>query len=257
VDVLLFLKVPREPTETDIKDAAAIASLFGIESTTRFQRAICFQMRYFAWDVIEHARIGWRTREDEFWRDVLSRIASGAAEAAAMCAAARRRELPDLHRRAVDGFLDEIGFEPPKPKLIDETACGVEITQAYQQLADHARAMLHEISPVTRGRKGDPALDLFIFMMVSSSVAERPDMATLAFTEGVATALAVAVLRTREELARRDDLRPSVREATRLRLDAYNALSDGAIRNRIRIALAGIVESQEAPAHAIRAKARN
>jgi hypothetical protein len=71
MDVLLTLGVPREPTETDIKDAAAIASLFGIDSTIGFQRSVCFQKRYFAWDVIEHARISWRTRDEEFWHDVL------------------------------------------------------------------------------------------------------------------------------------------------------------------------------------------
>ena len=167
-----------------------------------------------------------------------------------------------MHTRAVDSFLVEIGFEPPKPKLIDlaldEAAFGVEITQAYQRLADSAREMLHAIGPPPPGRKGDMPLDMFIFLMVS--YAKQPYTAKpAAFTEGVATALALAVLHTREELARRDDLSPEVREATRQRLDAYNTLSDGAIRNRIRLVVKARVlyESQEASAHAIQQKARN
>jgi predicted DNA-binding transcriptional regulator AlpA len=68
----------------DIKEAAALASLFGIEPTEGFQRFVSFWMHGFAWDAIERARIGYRTRDDELWHDVLSRIAPGAAQAAAV-----------------------------------------------------------------------------------------------------------------------------------------------------------------------------
>jgi hypothetical protein len=250
----------REPTEMDIKEAAALASLFGIEPTEGFQRFVSFWMHGFAWDAIERARIGYRTRDDELWHDVLSRIAPGAAQAAAVCAAARRGELPSWHKWMVDGLLDEIGFELPRPDVhmtADDTA--LEITQAYQRLADHARSMLDQIGPRTRGRKRD-GLDLFILMLVGIVQMDRPDMVKpAAFTEGVATALALAAHRAREELARRDDLSPDVREAVRRRLDVSD-LSDDAIRNRIRIALAGLIEGracQDHAANAIRANSRN
>jgi hypothetical protein len=180
----------------DIKEAAALASLFGIEPTEGFQRFVSFWMHRFAWDAIERARIGYRTRDDELWHDVLSRIAPGAAQAAAVCAAARRGELPSWHKWMVDGLLDEIGFELPRPDVhmtADDTA--LEITQAYQRLADHARSMLDQIGPRTRGRKHN-GLDLFILMLVGIVQIDRPDVVKpAAFTEGVATALALAAHR--------------------------------------------------------------
>jgi hypothetical protein len=119
--------------------------------------------------------------------------------------------------------------------------------------------MLDQIGPRTRGRKDD-GLDLFILMLVGIVQMDRPDMVKpAAFTEGVATALALAAHRAREELARRDDLSPDVREAVRRRLDVSD-LSDDAIRNRIRIALAGLIEGracQDHAANAIRANSRN
>ena len=242
------------PTADEIRVADAIASLFGIEADDGFRRGATFYMRWFVAELIDTIRINWRTDTNELWRDVLKRIAKGPAEAAAMIA--QRDTLSHWHRGIIEAFVYEIEFEPP--------TCSdhIAIVRAYEAVSERARSMLKEIGPSARGKKTDHVLFWFINMLIGAAYADHPDILTRppAVAEAVATALALAVLRARGEIAMREDPDDMVKKAASDQLDAYARLGDDAIRIRVSNVLAELIpepESQEAAPNAIRAGGRN
>jgi hypothetical protein len=234
----------RPLTPQERADAVAIASLLGVEPHDGFQHAAAFAARLFASNVIDRTR-----PEDNRWRDVLGRIAEGPASAAEIIA--RRGSLPDWQAEIITGFLQDVDCCEP-PAIGD----AITMTRTYQRLADQARGILDQTGK--RGRRADFTLNLFVVMFVGI-LGHRDKLERLSkpgpFVEGLATALAQAILKTRAEIADRDDLSAEHRKAALGKLDAYDALTDDALRKRIRAFLAVIREAEDA-ADANRAKAR-
>ena len=263
------------PTPAEIADANALLSLVGLGPDEGFQRSAAVNARWFANEVIEGARIGYRTCSDKLWHDVLKRAAEGPAETAEMIAQARSHALSHWHGEIVEGFLHEIAVEQAEDVdtsviqalVFDELghADHATIVRAYQAVSNRAQKMLEEIGPLSRGRDSKFELDWFVMMTLGMLLVEHREEVDTSkpgpLVEFVATALAQAIYRTRDEISQRRDLSPEARQTAAARLEWYERrLTDDALRNRIRKYLAetrDVWACQDRAPNAIRANARN
>jgi hypothetical protein len=202
-----------EPSAEEIASAEAIAAAFGIQSSDSFRSDAAAAERLFIFNIIEDCRAHIATAG----HDVLTRMARGPSEAAAVIHAARQGDL-SLHQQH---FLMHMLYR------VDYGRFGKAVTVAgAERMVAHALAELQRQGGKKRGPRRDTALASFTMLHVSYAMdLGVPPLPPARLVAGVSKALERAVLRARKD--------PRAAVAIK-QFNEYRALSKGAIRNRVR-----------------------
>jgi hypothetical protein len=206
----LLLPYTGELSAEEIANADTIAKAFGIQPTDSFRKDVAVIERLFIFKVVQDCRAPVATAE----HDLLTWMAEGPSEAAAVIRAARQGDLTWRQQRFLMRMLDGI----------DYGQFGEPVTvPGAERMVAHALA---ELPRLNWGPRPDTALRSFTILHVSRAMDRGvPPFPPARLVLGVSEALEHAVRRARND--------PRARRAIK-RFNEYDALSKDAIRNWVR-----------------------